>query len=177
MCSKYSKQLTPKGMKGSVFESNIWGFDQKLTSFVKNRPQNRRFYQIKHQMHSCDTIILLEKVYFTISNNLTKNLCVASVSSLSSSSLNVRKLAKIGKNVYFGSDTHISDVKMNSFNTFSIKENITGKTASGFSLFGKIQGQKSQFMNLALSNSSKLSCMSSLPASMKRIRSKAFEKT
>ena len=28
-----------------------------------------------------------------------------------------------------------------------------------------------------ISNSSKLSCMSSLPASMKRIRSKAFEKT
>ena len=52
---------------------------------------------------------------------------------------------------------------MNPFNTFGpddftylkqicvqIKENITGKTASGFLLFGKIQGQKSQFMNLAL---------------------------
>ena len=49
------------------------------------------------------------------------------------------------KNVNFGSDTHISDVKMNPFNTFGpdvftylklvcvqIKENITGKTASGF---------------------------------------------
>ena len=52
---------------------------------------------------------------------------------------------------------------MNPFNTFGpdvftylkqlymqIKENITGKTASGFLLFIKIQGQKSQFMNLAL---------------------------
>ena len=52
---------------------------------------------------------------------------------------------------------------MNPFNTFGpdafsylkeiymqIKEHITGKTASGFWLFGKIQGQKSQFMNLAL---------------------------
>ena len=96
-------------------------------------------------MHSCDTTILLKNAYFTISNNLTKYLCVASVSSVSTSSLNVRKLAKIGKNVNFGSDTHISDVKMNPFNTFGpdvftylkqiymqIKENITGKTASGF---------------------------------------------
>ena len=52
---------------------------------------------------------------------------------------------------------------MNPFNTFGpavftylkqmcvqIKENITGKTASGFCFFGKTQGQKSQFMNLAL---------------------------
>ena len=31
-----------------------------------------------------------------------------------------------------------------------IKEKITGKTASGYRLFGKIQGRKSQFMNLAL---------------------------
>ena len=96
-------------------------------------------------MHSCNTTILLENVYFTISNNLTKYRCVASVSSVSTSSLNVRKIAKIGKNVNFGSDTHISDVKMNPFNTFGpdvftylkqicvqIKENITGKTASGF---------------------------------------------
>ena len=69
-------------------------------------------------MHSCDTTSLLENVYFTISNNLTKYLCVESVSSVSTSSLNVRKLVKIGKNVNFGSDTHISDVKMNPFNTF-----------------------------------------------------------
>ena len=67
------------------------------------------------------------------------------------------------KHINFGSDTHISDVKMNPFNTFGpdvftylkqicvqIKENITGKTATGFLLFGKIQGQKGQFMNLAL---------------------------
>ena len=145
MCSKYLKELTPKGMKGSVFASNIWGFDPKLTVFVKNSPQNRCFYQIKHRMHSCDTTILLENVYFTISNTLTKYLCVASVSSVSTSSLNVRKLAKIGKKVNFGSDTHVSDVKMNPFNTFGpdvftylkqicvqIKENITGKTTSGF---------------------------------------------
>ena len=97
-------------------------------------------------MHSCDTTILLENVYFTFSNNLTKYLCVASVPSVSTSSLNVRKLAKIWqKNVNYGSDTHISDVKMNPFNTFGpdvftnlkqicvqIKENILGKTASGF---------------------------------------------
>ena len=132
-------------MKGSVFASNIWGFDPKLTAFVKNSPQNRCFHQIKHRMHSCDTTILLENVNFTISNNLTKYLCVASVSSVSTSSLNVRKLSKNGKNVNFGSDTHISVVKMNPFNTFwsdvftylkqicvHIKENITGKTASGF---------------------------------------------
>ena len=132
-------------MKGSVFASIIWGFDPKLTDFVKNCPQNRCFYQIKHRMHSCDTTIILENVFFTISNNLTKFLCVASVSSVSTSSLNVRKLAYIGKNINFGSDTHISDVKMNPFNTFGpdvftylkqicvqIKENITGKTASGF---------------------------------------------
>ena len=54
---------------------------------------------------------------------------------------------KLAKNVNFGSDTYISDVKMNPFNTFGsdvstylkqiymymqIKENITGKTTSGF---------------------------------------------
>ena len=101
MCSKYLKELTPKGMKGSVFASNIWGFDPKLTGFVKNSPQNRCFYQIKYRMHSCDTTILLENVYFTISNNLTKYLCVASVSSVSTSSMIVRKLAKIGKKQSF----------------------------------------------------------------------------
>ena len=37
-------------------------------------------------MHSCDITILLEKLYFTTGNNLTKNLCVASVSSYSISS-------------------------------------------------------------------------------------------
>ena len=145
MCSKYSKELAPKGMKGSVFASNIWGFDPKLTGFVKHSPPNRCFYQIKHQMHSCDTTIFLENVYLTTSNNLTKCLCVASVSLVSTSSLNVRKLAKIGKIVNFGTDTHISDVKMNPFNTFGpdvftylkqiyvqIKENVTSKTASGF---------------------------------------------
>ena len=54
----------------------------------------------------------------------------------------------MAKNVNFGSDTHISDAKMNPFNTFGldvftylkhkgvqIKEKITGKTASGFLLF------------------------------------------
>ena len=51
----------------------------------------------------------------------------------------------MAKNVNFGSDTHILDVIMNPLNTFGpdvftylkqiymqIKENITGKTASGF---------------------------------------------
>ena len=54
----------------------------------------------------------------------------------------------MAKNVNFGSDTHISDAKMNPFNTFGLdvftylkhigvqlKEKITGKAASGFSLF------------------------------------------
>ena len=67
------------------------------------------------------------------------------------------------KNVKFGSDNRILDAKMNPFNNFGldvftylkyiclqIKEKITGKTASGFLLFGKIQGQKSQFMNPAV---------------------------
>ena len=58
------------------------------------------------------------------------------------------KRQKNGKNINFGSDTHISDAKMNPFNTFGldvfiylkhigvqIKENITCKTASGFLLF------------------------------------------
>ena len=86
---------------------------------------------------------------------MTKNLCVASVSSYSTSSLKILKTAKNGKNVNFGSDTHILDAKMNPFNTFGldvftylkrigvqIKEKITGKTASGFYFFGKIQGRK-----------------------------------
>ena len=107
MCSKYPKDLTPKGMKGSVFASNIRGFDPKLTGFVKNSPQNRCFYQIKHLMHLWDTTILLENVYFTISNILTKYICVASVSSVSTSSLNVRKLAKIGKKTLTLSQTAI----------------------------------------------------------------------
>ena len=96
-------------------------------------------------MHSCDITILLEKLYFTTSNNLAKHLCVASVCSYSTSSLKIRKRQTNGKNVNFGSDTHISDAKMSPFNTFGldvftylkhigvqIKEKITGKTASGF---------------------------------------------
>ena len=43
----------------------------------------------------------LEKLYFTTSNNLTKNLCVASVSSYSTSSLKIRKKAKNGKERQF----------------------------------------------------------------------------
>ena len=108
-------------------------------------------------MHSCDITIFLEKLYFTTSNNLAKNLCVASVSSYSTSSLKVRKKGKKKwqKNVNFGSDTHISDAKMNPFNTFGmdvftylkhigvhIKENITGKTASCFLLFWQNTGPK-----------------------------------
>ena len=54
----------------------------------------------------------------------------------------------MAKNVNLGSDTHISDAKMNPFNTFGldvftylkhigvqVKEKITVKTASGFLLF------------------------------------------
>ena len=54
----------------------------------------------------------------------------------------------MAKNVNFGSDTPISDAKMNPFNTFGldvftylkhigvqIKEKITGKTTSGFFAF------------------------------------------
>ena len=61
----------------------------------------------------------------------------------------------MAKNVNFGSDTHISDAKMNPFNTFGldvftylkhkgvqIKEKITGKTASGFLLFWQNTGPK-----------------------------------
>ena len=59
------------------------------------------------------------------------------------------------KNINFGSDTHISDAKMNPFNTFEmddftylkhkgvqIKEIMTGKTASGFLLFWQNTGLK-----------------------------------
>ena len=96
MFSKYTKRSTPESMKGSVFASYTWGFNPKLTIFAKNSPQNRSFHQIKHRMHSCDITILLEKLYFTTSNNLTKNLCVASVSSYSTSSLKIQKKAKNG---------------------------------------------------------------------------------
>ena len=61
----------------------------------------------------------------------------------------------MAKNVNFGSDTHISDAKMNPFNTFGlyvftylkhigvqIKEIITGKTAAGFLLFWQNTGPK-----------------------------------
>ena len=107
-------------------------------------------------MHSCDITILLDKLYFTTSNNLTKNLSVASVSSFSISSLKILKKAKkFGKNVNFGSDTHIWDAKMSPFNTFGldvftylkhigvqIKEKITGKTASVFFFFFTFFGAK-----------------------------------
>ena len=72
----------------------------------------------------------------------------------------------MAKNVNFGSDTHISDAKKDPFNRdfwarcfhisetqrCSNKRKITGKTASVFFFyfFGKIQGRKSQLMNLAL---------------------------
>ena len=70
----------------------------------------------------------------------------------------------MAKNVNFGSDTHVSEAKMNPFDTFGLdvftylkhigvqikEKKITGKTASGFLLFVKIQGRKSQLMNLAL---------------------------
>ena len=121
MYSKHTKRSTPERMKGSVFASYIYAFNPKLTIFTKNSPQYRSFYQIKHRMHSCDITILLEKLYFTTCNNLTKNLCVASVSSYSTSSLKIRKKRqKMAKNVNFGSDTHISDAKMNPFNTFKL---------------------------------------------------------
>ena len=151
MYSKYTKRSTPERMKGSVFAYiYIWGFTPKLTIFAKNSPPNRLFfYQIKHRMHLCDITILLEKLLFTTSNNLTKNLCVVSVTSYSTSSLKIRKRQKKrAKNVSFGSDTHISVANMNTFNTFrldvftylkhigvQIKEKITVKTASGFLLF------------------------------------------
>ena len=61
----------------------------------------------------------------------------------------------MAKKVNFGSDTHISDAKMNPFNTFGldvftylkhigvqIKEKITGKTPSGFLLFWQYTGPK-----------------------------------
>ena len=129
MYSKYTNRSTPEKMKGSAFAPYIWGFNPKLTIFAKNSPQNRSFYQIKHRVHSCDITILLEKLYFTTSNNLIKNLFVASVSSYSTSSLKIRKRQKMAKNVNFGSDTHISDAKMNPFNRdfWSIRTFYTGQ--------------------------------------------------
>ena len=89
-------------------------FYPQIDGFAKNSLQRRSFYQIKHQMHS-----YLENAYFTTSHYLTKYLCVTSVSSYYTSSLNIRILAKIGKtNINFGSDINISDAKMNPFNTF-----------------------------------------------------------
>ena len=68
---------------------------------------------------------------------------------------NPKKSKKVAKNINFGSDTHISDAKMNPFSTFGldvftylkhigvqIKEKITGKTASGFLLFRQNTGPK-----------------------------------
>ena len=101
MYSKFTKRSTPERMKGSVFASYIWGFNPKLTIFAKNSTQNRSFYQIKHRMHSCDITILLKKLYFTTSNNLTKNLCVAGVSSYSTSILKIRKKAKMAKRQFW----------------------------------------------------------------------------
>ena len=163
MYSKYTKRSTPERMWGSVFASYIWGFNPKLTIFSKYSPQNRSFYQIKHRMHSYDITILLEKLYFTTSNNFAKNLCVASVSSYSTSSLKIRKKAKMAKNVNLRVIYPYLGCQNEPFNTFGmdvftylkhigvqIKEKITGKTASGFFFFGKIQGRKSQLMNLAL---------------------------
>ena len=65
------------------------------------------------------------------------------------------KRQKMAKNINFGSDTHISDAKMNPLNTFGldvftylkhicvqIKEKIPGKTASGFLIFWQNTGPK-----------------------------------
>ena len=111
-------------------------------------------------MHSCHTTILLQIIYLTTNNNLTKYLSVAGVSSYFGISLNIRKLAK---NINCGSDTHISDAKMDPFITFGqdifaylknigiqIEEKVNGKTATGFLLFQQNTGPKSQFVNLAL---------------------------
>ena len=35
----YVLQIFKRIVKGSAFASNIWGFDPKLTGFVKNSPQ------------------------------------------------------------------------------------------------------------------------------------------
>ena len=83
---------------------------------------------------------------------MTKYLSVAGMSSNFTISLNIQKSAK---NIKFGSDIHISDAKMDPFITFwpdifaylknigvLNKEKITGRTAIGFLLFGKIQGRK-----------------------------------
>ena len=112
-------------------------------------------------MHSCHTTILLQIVYLTTNNNLTKYLSVADVSSYFAIILNIRKLAKI---INFGSGTHISDAKIDPFITFGqdmfpymknigvqIKEKIIGKTAVAFLLFWENTGPKIQFVNLALS--------------------------
>ena len=106
-------------------------------------------------MHSCDITILLEKLYFTTSNNLAKNLCVASVSSYSTSSLKFRKRQKMAKKrqfwvryPYLGCQNepfeyfwagcfHISET-----HRCSNKRKITGKTASGFLLFWQNTGLK-----------------------------------
>ena len=66
-------------------------------------------------MHSCHMTILLQIVYLTNNNNLTKYLSVADMSSYFAKNLNIRKLAK---NINFRSCTHISDVKMDPFITF-----------------------------------------------------------
>ena len=116
-------------------------------------------------MHSFHTTILLQIVYLTTNNNLTKYLSVAGVSSYFTISLNIQKSAK---NIKFESEIHTSDAKMDPFITFGpdflaylknigvlIKEKITGRTAIGFLLFWQNTGPKSQFVNLALSNMSR----------------------
>ena len=120
-------------------------------------------------MHSCHTTILLQNVYLTTSNNLTKYLSVAGVSSYSTRSLNIQK-KKPAKNVNFGSYTHIPDAKMDPPSLLlgricfaflkhigvQIKENITGKTAIDFLLFWQNTGLKrpvcepSSFKHLAI---------------------------
>ena len=52
-------------------------------------------------MHSRHITILLQNVYFTTSNNLTKYLSVANVSSYSTRSLNIQKSGKVGKKRQF----------------------------------------------------------------------------
>ena len=107
-------------------------------------------------MHSCHITILLLNVYFTTSNKLTKYLSVADVSSYSTRSLNIQKSNKIGKKRQFWvrhpyikrqnepihyflagyfciSETHRCSNK---------RKKITGKTASGYRLFGKNTGPK-----------------------------------
>ena len=69
-------------------------------------------------MHSCHRTILLKKVYFSTSNNLRKFRKFLSVAGASSYFFQMFDYPKIGKNVNVGSDTHISDAKMNPFTTF-----------------------------------------------------------